>query len=186
MVISCPMISGKTRDDCSCFRYILGTVIPSLPEEDRAGVLPENSEYQDDGSTSCADACRQRLLFRWLVWNYVYKCIVFIYIYTIWYILYIYISIIFTYGLVMCLNVSYIYPGWWFRPWARQVFQCISYVVFLFITDYLSHIKKTTTLVEEEQLAAHAHLVQFLLRTARRVARVAIVKSSVSLVHPIT
>ena len=26
----------------------------------------------------------------------------------------------------------------------------------------------------EEQLAAHAHLVQFLLRTARRVARVAI------------
>lgn len=28
-------------------RYILGTVIPSLPEEDRSGVLPENSEYQD-------------------------------------------------------------------------------------------------------------------------------------------
>eukprot|EP00438_Fugacium_kawagutii_P019020 Skav234578 [mRNA] locus=scaffold2869:210260:238859:- [translate_table: standard] len=27
--------------------YILGTVIPSLPEEDRSGVLPENSEYQD-------------------------------------------------------------------------------------------------------------------------------------------
>lgn len=57
--------------------YILGTVIPSLPEEDRAGVLPENSEYQ-------------------------------------------------------------------------------------------------------EQLAAHAHLVQFLLRTARRVARVAIVSNSLS------
>lgn len=57
--------------------YILGTVIPSLPEEDKAGVLPEDSEYQ-------------------------------------------------------------------------------------------------------EQLAAHAHLVQFLLRTARRVARVAIVSNSLS------
>ena len=56
------------------------------------------------------------------------------------------------------------------------------FIVFLFITDYLSHIKNTLV---EEQLAAHAHLVQFLLRTARRVARVAIVKSSVSLVHPI-
>ena len=57
-------------------------------------------------------------------------------------------------------------------PRARQVFISIHYGLF-------SHIKEHT--VEEEQLAAHAHLVQFLLRTARRVARVAIVKSSVSL-----
>lgn len=28
-------------------RYILGTIIPSLAEEDRAGVLPESSEYKD-------------------------------------------------------------------------------------------------------------------------------------------
>ena len=33
-------------------RYILGTVIPSLPEEDKAGVLPEDSEYQDSKSVN--------------------------------------------------------------------------------------------------------------------------------------
>ena len=33
----------------SMARFILGTVIPSLPEEDRAGVLPENSEHQENG-----------------------------------------------------------------------------------------------------------------------------------------
>ena len=59
-----------------------------------------------------------------------------------------------------------------------NVFHSISIHYGLFIAH------KKNTLVEE-QLAAHAHLVQFLLRTARRVARVAIVKSSVSLVHPI-
>ena len=51
MVISCPMISGRLSTAVS-WRYILGTVIPSLPEEDRAGVLPENSEYQDGSDAS--------------------------------------------------------------------------------------------------------------------------------------